>query len=382
MKYYVYALDTENGQITAALSCRDEKTAKQAYQIAKRSFETEYGETSSFHFGFTGVDSSVCIEYSKRGWQKTESFDVDDFEFAETQTEKCFSKEKKWHESRYVQKDLDFLRYVKNAISKLFLGFDVHEVPAEPKPEKPPPWKRIRTVTEGTPTSQSDVIDCSQQAASEQGIPHVIVAESMKAPTEGAVKLPPIILAARKKETKKESASTDDTGRTTFTDWLKEPHEPTPEEVIVKNHDEISNPLIVVLKEQTEILKERLPLPSAKETESANGSHSPKQRPPRALSELMATDAFIKKIMPLPKHDNSNSKWITSQRAAKELGITEARLSNQRIKNESVNYKEEDYAGFIIGRSDNGLIWCKSGGTSKAIFYLFSEVTKRRKKQI
>ena len=51
----------------------------------------------------------------------------------------------------YAHKDFDFLRYVKIAITELFLVFYVHEVPEEPKPEEPPPWKKIRTITKETP---------------------------------------------------------------------------------------------------------------------------------------------------------------------------------------------------------------------------------------
>jgi len=105
-----------------------------------------------------------------------------------------------------------------------------------------------------------------------------------------------------------------------------------------------------------------------------------RQRIQKALSELIETDSFIRKIKPLPKYDNPNSKWITSQSAATNLEVAEGYLSNLRTKNECVTYKEEEYAGFIIGRSDNGLIWCKSGKTSKTIFYLLSEIQKRKKK--
>jgi len=185
VKYYVYALDTTNGQITAALSCRDEKMAKQAYQIAKRKFETEYGGTNSFHFGFTGVESGVCIEYAKHGWHKSERFDADDFEFAEEQTEKFLSKEKRGCETKYAHTDFDFLRYVKYAMTELFLGFDPSDVSAtdEPAENKPPvktipPWKRVKTVIEETPIPQSDVADCPQQiqAATGAGVPDIVEA--------------------------------------------------------------------------------------------------------------------------------------------------------------------------------------------------------------
>ena len=120
-------------------------------------------------------------------------------------------------------------------------------------------------------------------------------------------------------------------------------------------------------------------------------------RPQKSLSELIETKVFIKIITPLPKYDTPNSKWITAKEAAKLLGISEGRLGNLRIKNESVDYNKcktcEHFTGnidclkcanctirgdigFLIFRSENGLIWCKSSQTSKGIFYLLSELTK------
>jgi len=130
------------------------------------------------------------------------------------------------------------------------------------------------------------------------------------------------------------------------------------------------------------------------------GEQKQTTRPQRSLSELIETKAFIKKITPLPKYDNPNSRWITPEEAAKLLSISERRLGNLRVKNESVNYNKckickyftgendslkcadctiEGDTGFLIFRSENGLIWCKSAQNSKNIFYLRSEVIKRKK---
>ena len=73
----------------------------------------------------------------------------------------------------------------------------------------------------------------------ERDVPSVIVAECMKAPIEESTKVLPI-LAARKKTKKKASEPTDDTGRTTFTDWLRQPHEPMPDEVLIANKEPVA----------------------------------------------------------------------------------------------------------------------------------------------
>ena len=145
------------------------------------------------------------------------------------------------------------------------------------------------------------------------------------------------------------------------------------------------NDAIEAIRELTAAAKEprpvfQVPIPKDAPFEPV-GKAEQFQNPPPALSELIETDVFIKKITPLPKYDNPNSKWITSETAAANLGVSEKRLSNLRAKNDCVNYKEEEYAGFVIGRDDNGLIWCKSSATSKTIFYLFSDVEKRMKKK-
>ena len=70
-------------------------------------------------------------------------------------------------------------------MTEVFLGFDPDDVSAsgEPAENKPPaktipPWKRVKTVIEETPTPQSDVADCPQQiqAATGAGVPDIIEA--------------------------------------------------------------------------------------------------------------------------------------------------------------------------------------------------------------
>jgi len=170
------------------------------------------------------------------------------------------------------------------------------------------------------------------------------------------------------------------------------PHIDDPDGTPAKGRDEKLDEVVTELKtiaKHTAVLpeiKERIPPqksspaaspPITPEPNTAPESATLRPRPKKALSELIETKSFISKITPLPKYDSPNSKWITSQKAAQNLGISEGRLSNLRVKNECVNYKEEKYAGFIIGRSNNGLIWCKSGEHSNSIFYLFSEVKRR-----
>ena len=202
MKYYVYALDTTDGQITAALSCPDEKTAKQAYQVAKRKFEAEHGGTNSFHFGFASIDSHVSIGYIippqggyRNGWHTSGRFDTDDFEFATRQTRKNLSKNREGL-------DLLFMRY---ASSVAFLGFDLQTV-------------------ESAETFGSDGED-----ATITPLP-VDVDESLKTPIEKPSGATPI-LAARVKKTK-ESAD-----KTTFKEYLEnEPLVNSPDSMILEGH--------------------------------------------------------------------------------------------------------------------------------------------------
>ena len=85
MEYYVFALDTVEGLITAAMSCPDEQAAQQAYLTAKRKFEFEYGKMDSIHFGFTGVDSQVAISGKNYTRTTAERFGVSDMAFQSTE---------------------------------------------------------------------------------------------------------------------------------------------------------------------------------------------------------------------------------------------------------------------------------------------------------
>jgi hypothetical protein len=158
--------------------------------------------------------------------------------------------------------------------------------------------------------------------------------------------------------------------------------------VIVKNETPIAvkdGETVAAIKELTAVMKEPKPVYQVKPPRDTiyepAGIIKPIESPQQALAELIETKAFIKKITPLPKFDNANSKWRTSTEVAEMLDVSEKTLSNLRATNECVNYKEPEFAGFVIGRDEDGLIWCKSSRTSKTIFYLFSEVEPRMKKK-
>lgn len=122
LKYYVYALDLRSDCITAAVSCPDKKTAKQAFLIASRKMKPE-SNMRDFHFRYIGVvpqedsdgldwlGTGVEIQYVK-GELIKKTFNTDDFVFAETQTEECLN------DSQNCL-DIEFMREVKLAISSL-----------------------------------------------------------------------------------------------------------------------------------------------------------------------------------------------------------------------------------------------------------------------
>lgn len=61
IKYYVYAFDIKKRLITAALSCPDEKTAKEIYSTVSRKMEVEYG-TKGFHFRYARVRDASQLD--------------------------------------------------------------------------------------------------------------------------------------------------------------------------------------------------------------------------------------------------------------------------------------------------------------------------------
>jgi len=211
-KYYIYVVDTHDRLISAALSCSDAKTAKQAYQVAKREFEAEHGSHAAYHFGFdcVGVDSRVEIEFEipprggyRNAWLTTEVFDRDDFESAEKRTEKTLSK-------GWIQDDILFIKYAQAAVTELFLGFDPRDVLSDKPEKKEPPWKKVSSdmksaddsaITPSEPAIQTTPIIVSQsdssiadyshcppmmQAASGVGIPTTAVEVAYNEPIEWA----------------------------------------------------------------------------------------------------------------------------------------------------------------------------------------------------
>ena len=73
-QYYVYAFDITDKMVTAALSCPDEKTAKRAYQHARREMELQHGSVDSIIVGYATLThgGSIQIEYPA-GWYAKEN---------------------------------------------------------------------------------------------------------------------------------------------------------------------------------------------------------------------------------------------------------------------------------------------------------------------
>ena len=119
-----------------------------------------------------------------RGYLKTETFNRDDFEFAEEQTEKFFSNEnKRPFGSYYTQHDIEFLRHAKSAKSKLFLGFDPRDVPSDTSENKKPPWKRASSDMK---PADNSVMAPSEPANDTQATSQPLVEEKPKPKNETA----------------------------------------------------------------------------------------------------------------------------------------------------------------------------------------------------
>ena len=72
-------------------------------------------------------------------------------------------------------------------MTELFLGFDPRDVSATDEPEnKVPPWKKVETVIEGVPTSQSDVADSPKQIQAFTGVGVPDIFEAYQASIECA----------------------------------------------------------------------------------------------------------------------------------------------------------------------------------------------------
>jgi len=172
IKYFVYALDTSEGLITAALSCADEQTAKRSYLAAKRKMESEWGESLAFQYGYIGIDSLVAINYTippkggyRNGWYTEKGFDIADFEFAEVQTKKFLSER-----SVHIARDIEFMRYVIST-------FEVPSEPVDTPPRRIPPWKQQAVETPSV-ESELNIADClcQIQAANGRGVPSIVEA--------------------------------------------------------------------------------------------------------------------------------------------------------------------------------------------------------------
>jgi hypothetical protein len=219
-QYYVYALDTEKGLITAALSCPDERTAKRAYLSARRKMETGNCFASHFHFNYSIVNAVCSIKYQKfNGWNVEEGFERSDFEDAESVTKDNipkFEKKYRYHDSKNWEcypADILFMRHVQSALSAIFLGFDPQDIPAE---EQMPSWETVPATNVDTDTDAPPVLTI---AASGQGSPK----SGMTAAEEAY------------------QASIE---------WTDDPAE-----VNVNNPKEISDPIVAAIEKQTAVLE-------------------------------------------------------------------------------------------------------------------------------
>jgi len=134
-KYYIYAFDLKKQDITAALSCPDEKTAKQVCRIVSRKMDMEYG-TKGFRFGHTLVGDASRADRTIADllgettvYIKKKGFGIDDFESAEEQTKKflCTTREKK-------PLDFQFMYFVDLALRGLPIDVEENATRSEPVP--------------------------------------------------------------------------------------------------------------------------------------------------------------------------------------------------------------------------------------------------------
>jgi len=228
-QYYVYAFNISDEMVTAALSCPDEKTAKRAYQHARREMELKHGSVDTIIAGYATIahGQAVQIEYpagwyakENRYWMEYQMVEADDFQFAESQTIKNIA-----HKG-CDQWDIVFMRYVQSALTELFLGFAPDEVEA---------------------SADFEATNYSRQIQAE----HNVFIEP------DAVGSPPIFIAASA-EKKKSALELYNEGR--------QPYEP--DSVVIEEIDTdaldglkeaICNPVVAAIGELTAIMKEPKP---------------------------------------------------------------------------------------------------------------------------
>jgi hypothetical protein len=323
-QYYIYALDTEKGLITAALSCSDERTAKRAYLSARRKMETENCSFSSFHFNYCVVNAICTIKYQKfNGWNVEAGFERSDFEDAETVTKDNipkFEKKYSYHDSNDWEcypADILFMRHVQSALSAIFLGFDPQDILSEeevpPAEKQIPPWKRI---TAANVDSDTDASPVPTIAASGQGNP----VSGMTAAEEAY------------------QASIE---------WTD-----APAEVNVNNPKEISDPIVEAVDKLTEHLVKVFPIDGSNESlrvehvpESATKSKNQTLTPPQPKMDLEKIVAGIYETRPETKsYDSARflaylSDWAREQGV--ELNITDSsRIRKLQVWKDNKRFRE------------------------------------------
>jgi hypothetical protein len=129
-KWYIYTLDLQTGELSSALSCPDESTARWAFQLAGNNLEgTVHGGSPFFDYDYVGIVSHVTIDYKpykKKGWfnkdekvvYEKSKFDIDDFIIADLQTKKTILGIKGLRSSE-IRADVMFMWHVDSELQKL-----------------------------------------------------------------------------------------------------------------------------------------------------------------------------------------------------------------------------------------------------------------------
>jgi hypothetical protein len=93
---------------------------------------------------------------------------------------------------------------------------------------------------------------------------------------------------------------------------------------------------------------------------SKKGFQSLKPMNHQSLAELVKT-------LPLPRFGQNDENWVSEETLVKHTGETTEALKKQRQRGESYPLEEKS---LLIGRDNDGKVWCKIAGTRKGTFYL------------
>jgi hypothetical protein len=133
-KCYIYALDSKTGILAAALSCPDNATAVQVFQIAGNCLE-RYGTSLRFDYGIAHVGADALIEYkiparnswqflwSRKNWYEEQlhkkiRFDLCDFEIAEAQTKRAIFKTR-YFKTHHFDENILFMSFANSELEEL-----------------------------------------------------------------------------------------------------------------------------------------------------------------------------------------------------------------------------------------------------------------------